>query len=78
MAKEELTRADKMLAALLTISVDQFLRETGVARPKPRSIDKMLADVGLSPADIAAVLGKTERAVYLQLGSEGKSKKSSK
>jgi hypothetical protein len=60
-------RIDGKLGALLAISVDQYLRETGIARPKPRSIDKMLTDVGLTPQDIAALLGKTERAVYKAL-----------
>lgn len=67
-----LERIDAKLGALLSITVDQYLRETGVARPKPRSIDKMLFDVGLPPRDIAALLGKTERAVYLALSEEQK------
>lgn len=75
MAKEELTRSEKILTAILTISVDNYLRETGTAKPKLRSIDRMLNDVGLSAQEIAAILGKTERAVYLQLASEEKSSK---
>jgi hypothetical protein len=65
-------RLDAKLGALLAIAVDQYLRETGVARPNPRSIDKMLSDVGLAPRDVAALLGKTERAVYLALSEEQK------
>lgn len=69
---QRLERIDAKLGALLAISVDQYLRETGVARPKPRSIDKMLSDIGLVPRDIAALLGKTERAVYLALSEAQK------
>lgn len=63
---------DAKLGALLALTIDQYLRETGVARPKPRSIDKMLSDVGLAPRLIAALLGKTERAVYLALSEDQK------
>jgi len=65
-----LGRIDSKLAALLAISLDAYLRETGVARPRPRSIDRLLTDAGLSAKDIAALLGKTERAVHLVLQSE--------
>mgnify|MGYP003389474091 CR=1 FL=1 len=78
MKKEEISRHEKMLSALLAISVDNYLRETGIAKPKPRSIDRMLKDAGLSAEDIAAILGKTERAVYLQLSSESKTPKKSR
>jgi hypothetical protein len=61
---------DAKLSALLTLVLDGYLRQTGVARPKERSIDKMLADVGLSAATIATLLGKTERAVHMQLAAE--------
>lgn len=70
MNEQVFERIDGKLGALLAISVDQYLRETGIARPKPRSIDKMLTDVGLTPQDIAALLGKTERAVYKALEGE--------
>lgn len=75
MAQEESTRSERILAALLAISVDNYLRETGIAKPKPRSIDRMLSDVGLAADEIASVLGKTERAVYLQLASDKKASK---
>lgn len=73
MAKEERSYSEILLLAQLTISVDQYIRETGIARPKPRSIDKMLSDIGLKATDIANLLGKTERAVHKQLASDGKS-----
>ncbi len=51
MAKNDdpLERIDSKLTALLALVVDGYLRETGVARPKQRSIDRMLVDAGLSP-----------------------------
>ena len=68
--------SETLLLAQLTINVDQYIRDTGIARPKPRSIDKMLSDVGLKTADIASLLGKTERAVNMQLAVDTKAKKS--
>ncbi len=75
MAKEERSYSETLLLAQLTIKVDLYVRETGIARPKPRSIDKMLSDVGLKTSDIARLLGKTERAVNLQLTVDTKAKK---
>jgi hypothetical protein len=74
-SEEVLLRSiDAKLGAVLALTLDSYLRETGVARPKERSIDKILADSGVPPATIAELLGKTERAVYLQLAA-AKSKK---
>jgi len=75
MAKEDRSYSEALLLAQLTINVDQYIRDTGIARPKPRSIDKMLSDVGLKTADIASLLGKTERAVNMQLAVDTKAKK---
>jgi hypothetical protein len=61
---------DAKLGAILALTLDSYLRETGVARPKERSVDRILSDVGLSAATIASLLGKTERAVNLQLQRE--------
>lgn len=77
MAKEDRTYSETLLLAQLTIDVDRYIRETGVARSKPRSIDKMLSDVGVKTSDIAHLLGKTERAVNMQLASDSKTKKKS-
>lgn len=74
MAKDERNYTEVIALAQLTIQVDQYIRETGVARPKPRSIDKMLADVGVKTTDIAHLLGKTERAVQMQLSADSKKK----
>lgn len=67
MPDDALKNLDEKVSALLAIVLDAYLRQTGVARPKARSIDKMLRDAGLSSATIATLLGKTERAVALQL-----------
>jgi SOS response regulatory protein OraA/RecX len=63
-------RLDAKLSALLAIVVDMYLRQTEVAKPKTRSIDKILNDAGLSSSEIARLLGKTDRAVNLQLQKE--------
>jgi len=72
MSNEVLERIDAKLGAILALLLDGYLRDTGVARPKPRSVDRMLADAGLSAATIAKMLGKTERAVHLQLQGSAK------
>lgn len=76
MAKDERDYLELIALAQLSIQVDQYIRDTGIARPKPRSIDKMLSDVGLKTSDIAKLLGKTDRAVNMQIASDSKSKKS--
>lgn len=55
--------------------LDLYPRDTELAKPKPRSVDRMLADVGLPTPEIAALLGKTERAVRMQLAGGSKEKK---
>lgn len=69
-----LKRIDAKLGALLAIALDQYLRETGVGRPRPRSVDRLLTDAGLTAKEIAAMLGKTERAVNMALQSKRKTK----
>lgn len=68
--RQLLESIDAKLGGILALLVDLYLRETGVAKPRPRGIDKQLSDVGLSTAQIAALLGKTERAVQKQLAGE--------
>lgn len=75
MAKEERAYSEVLLLAQLTIEVDRYIRETGIAKPKPRSIDAMLSDVGVKTSDIANLLGKSERAVFLQLAANTNMKK---
>lgn len=72
---ELLASIDAKLGALLTLALDAHLRNTGVAKPKERSVDAMLAAVGLTPQQIAALLGKTDRAVRMMLDDQrGKGK----
>ncbi|MGH3009999.1 MAG: hypothetical protein ACRDLM_11425 [Gaiellaceae bacterium] len=79
MDNDVLERIDAKIGALLVLTLDSYRRETGVARPKPRSVDKMLADAGLNTATIAKMLGKTDRAVQIQLqsaaGKDGKGRR---
>lgn len=58
---------DAKLGALLAIYTHQLLIESDLAQPRPRSIDRMLHDVGLTQAQIAAVLGKSTQAVSQML-----------
>jgi hypothetical protein len=79
MSNDDLLRSiDVKLSAILTLTLDSYLRATGVAKPKERSVDKMLSDVGLSAVHIAALLGKTDRAVHMQLQNEEQKKKRKK
>jgi hypothetical protein len=71
---EILQRIDAKLGAILTLILDSYLRQTGLAQPKPRSVDRLLADAGLNAATIAKMLGKTDRAVHLQLQGSAKKK----
>ncbi len=73
--EELLESIDAKLGGILVLQLDLYMRETGIAKPKPRNLDRMLSDAGVSNADIAALLGKTERAVRLQLEPEKKSAK---
>ena len=66
----ELKKTNRLLSALLTITVDRHLRDTDLAKPRPRSMDRMLADIGLQGAEIAKLLGKTPQAVSLALNKD--------
>ncbi len=70
--EELLESIDAKLGGILVLLLDGYLRETGIAKPKPRNIDRMLSDAGVSNPEIAALLGKTERAVRMQLAEEPK------
>jgi hypothetical protein len=73
MGDQDILRSiDAKLGALLALTLDEYLRATGVAKPKPRSADKLLADAGLSAQQIGSLLGKTARAVQMQLQNERK------
>jgi IS30 family transposase len=68
------SRLESKLNAILAILVDRHLRDTEIARPKDRSIDRLLTDAGLTAKEIAALLGKTERGVHIQLQREASRK----
>ena len=53
--------SDWMLAAILAILVEQ--REAGKPDPDARKSEVVLSDAGLSPAEIAATMGKSLAAV---------------
>lgn len=74
MTEEILKRIDSKLAALLAITVDQYLRDNpDVAKPRHESIDQLLVGVGLPVKDVAALLNKSEQAVYQMLNRTKKS-----
>jgi hypothetical protein len=68
----QLSQIDAKLTALLALFVDGYVRQTGLAKPKERSIDRILSDAGLSARQIGGLLGKTERAVHKQLEEKAK------
>jgi hypothetical protein len=62
---------DRKLAALLALATHRLLLEDPeLANPRPRSIDQILHDVGLSQGEIANLLGKTPQAVSYMLAKE--------
>lgn len=64
---------DTKLGALIAIHAHRLLvDDPDLAKPRPRSIDKMLHDVGLSQSEIAQILGKSPQAVSQALGREKK------
>jgi hypothetical protein len=75
---EVLKRIETKLSALLGIVVDQHLRATDIAKPRPRTVDRMLTDVGLTGVEIGRLLGKTPQAVSQVLTKDGKSGKQAK
>jgi hypothetical protein len=74
-SEDLLRQIDAKVSGMLVLVLDAYLRQTGIARPRDRSVDKMLADVGIDNRAIAALLGKTERAVQKQLQKERGTKK---
>ena len=74
----ELKKLNRNTSALLAIIVDRYLRDTDLAKPRPRSIDRMLADLGLTGAEIAKLLGKTPQAVSIALSKDKQTVKSKK
>jgi DNA-binding CsgD family transcriptional regulator len=66
---------DAKLGAILALMLDAHLRQTGIARPKERTIDELLTAAGVPTQETARLLGKTDRAVRKQLtGARTKTK----
>lgn len=74
----ELQKTNRMLTALMSIVVDKHIRESDLAKPRPRTIDRMLSDNGLTNTEIAKLLGKTPQAVGQALSADSKQKKTVK
>jgi len=72
---QRLERLEAKLTGLLAVTVDRHLRDTGLAKPRPRAIDQILFDAGLTVSEIGYLLGKTPQAVYLVIGKNRKTKK---
>ena len=55
---------DNKLGALVAIHTYRLLMEDDdLAKPRPRSIERLLVDAGLSQAEVGRILGKTRQAV---------------
>ncbi len=74
----ELKKLNRNVSAMLAITLDRHLRDTDLAKPRPRSIDRMLADLGLTGAEIAKLLGKTPQAVSIALSKDKQTVKNKK
>lgn len=72
---QRLERLEAMLSGLLAVTIDRHLRDGGLAKPRPRAIDQILFDAGLTVAEIGHLLGKTPQAVYLVIGQNRKTRK---
>ncbi len=68
---EILQSIEAKLSALLAIEIHRTLiDDEGLAKPRPRSIDRLLSDAGLDQTEIAALLGKSASAVSQMLAKE--------
>ena len=68
----QLLRAiDLKLGVLVALHTHRLLLDDDdLARPRPRSIDRLLTDVGLTQTEIGQILGKTRQAVSQALKKE--------
>jgi hypothetical protein len=64
-----LRRIDAKLGALLAIALDDYVRSHGIAGARSKTIDVLLHDAGLSTAEIASMLVKTQRAVQIAVST---------
>ena len=69
----QLLRAiDLKLGVLVALHTHRLLLDDDdLARPRPRSIDRLLTDVGLTQTEIGRILGKTPQAVGQALKRDG-------
>ena len=68
---ELLESIDSKLSAILALMLDAHLRESG-SRHRERTPDELLSEAGVSNAQIAQLLGKTDRAVRKLLATRRK------
>jgi hypothetical protein len=62
---------DRKLNALLALYTHRvLLQDDSLAKPRPRSIDRMLADAGLKGVEIASILGKSQQSVSEMLAKD--------
>lgn len=74
---QTLRSIETKLTALLTIASDEVLRERlereeAGGRYRMRTLDRMLADSGMSGVEIGQVLGKSQQAVSQALAKDKK------
>lgn len=58
---------ERKLDAILAIQLELLLRLTDLGESRHQNVDRVLAAGGLTTTEIAALLGKTPRAVQLRL-----------
>jgi hypothetical protein len=59
---------ETQVSALLALSVADRVAEN--PRAKPRSLDRLLVDAGMTTATVATLLGKSQRAVQLAIAGD--------
>jgi hypothetical protein len=69
---DALARIDTKLSAMLALLVDSHLRATEVAKVRPRSMERLLTDAGLSGVEVGRLLGKSKQAVSQALARDAK------
>lgn len=73
---DEVVRAlkgiDSKLSAILTLMLDDMVREAPGVRHRARSIDRILADAGMNGVEIGRALGKSPQAVSQALAKDKK------
>lgn len=73
MSDELLEKINVRLSALLALAVEEKVQSEETDRRRKRSLDRVLRDAGLTTVEIAALLGKTDRAMRKMLEKDTKS-----